>query len=186
MKSVTFKVSKSGVYHYKDLRINDNGMVDPQLILFCYSSKQSCPVIKKESTVEEVLSLLKTFAFNKNASIYKKDHLPVLVKQDVLDNVDIIVENIEDTIKKEVNKLFKNHLNKILGKYKIDFLEILIEKNGEYVNLSNDEDKHYAINYVCHRLLYRLGKEKNDRFDSETGYISNYFDYFINDIEDNK
>lgn len=185
MKTVTFKVSKSGIYHYKEFRLNENGLIDPQVISFFYTKKEDHPMIKQESTVDEVLALLKNFAYGKKASVYKIDNRPVLVNDEMVCSVDDSVENIQGLIKKEINKLLEEHLEKILGKFKIDFMDILIYKNRKYVSLSNDPDKHYAVNFLCYKLLYGLGKVKYNSFSNETGYIENYLDYFIHDIKEN-
>lgn len=156
----TVKFSKSGINQYKDIFFNENNELQTKEIKASY--QKEAVDLSGCSSIEEVITLLSEYSYNKKAEIWRIEGL----EPNFYANKDVYLNDIEES---------QEALVKILSKfYEKNIVPLLPHKNSRK---EIEIHKNYnAINYLSYRILYNLGLTKYYDFQSESGYGGeNYF-----------
>lgn len=156
----TIKISKSGINQYVGVEFNEENSLITKSLFIRYQkeplSLESC------HSLDDVLSLLKEYSYNKKAEIWKINGFEPNFFQN------------KDTYKKEIDIYHNAMQNMFKDFYTKNVVPLLPPKT--YKKRVNEHKDFQKINFLCYSFLYSLGLEKYNSFDSESNYYGNYFD----------
>jgi hypothetical protein len=177
--------SYAGYTQYAEFNEVDGVLYNPTLNV-SYSKSTEIPDVSKCKTIDEVLGLIKKFAYGGQAKIDRINGMPPFYYKNIKTQklLKDMREAHETFIEEQANIFFNTTLKPILkkNKWKISKshigMMILIAKdeNGEWDNV-RDEKKEFEFEYLCKCFLSAIG-ENTDRF-STGRYLS-----ILTDLDD--
>ncbi len=163
-KRYTIKFSYAGIAQYADFNEVNGLLYNPSLSVN-WSKTGEIPSVSHLTKIEDVLDVIKSFAYCKKAEIYLINGSPVFYynKEKTRKLINTIQLATENFVKEQLTIFFNSELTPLIKKnnWKISnshvgFL-VLIEKDkdGNWDNIK-DTKKEFEIEYLCAKCLLAL------------------------------
>ena len=161
-KRYKIKYSYGGVAQYAEFNEVDGVLYNPSFYPSWVSNGIEVPDVSNLKTIDEVLAVIKGFAYGKQAEIETINGMPVFFynKPKTQKSLNDIENTIDTFIKTQAQLFFDTELKQVLKKNKWKLsrshmgFTVLVEKDkqGEWDNVKNST-KEKEFEYLCERFL---------------------------------
>ncbi len=174
-KRYTIRFSYAGISQYADFYESKGKLINPYLPV-SYMNISEIPDVSKMETIDDVLKVIKSFAYGSNAEIHLINGNPPFYKPGTVDSIasaydTFITDQISTFFKKELEPIMREKGWRI-GTSHIGMMVLIgKDENGEWNNVSDDES--FEFEYLCAKCLKALNLINGIELKSEhRNYIS--------------
>lgn len=192
-KTYTIKYSKAGIYQYADFLYKDDILAHNSFYP-SWTKKEEVPLLDGINNINEILKIIKKFAYNNNAEIYKINRVfpEYYNNKTIKDDLENLSNKFNFFINELSESFFTNQILPVLkrNRWKISNswtgYPILIKKIKKWDNVDSQHKDYKLIDYMAHRFLSDVMSINEDIEDKgEMGYYkSDNFAIFLKYISE--
>lgn len=207
-RTYTIKFSKGGIAQYADFKYDSDNKLIHNTFHPSWCDSSEVPIIKGIHNIDEILGMIKEFAYNNRAEIFLVNYAPTFMldkeaEKDFVKETDIKLNKFYVS---EITKYYKKFLKPIiiknkwsLGKsgvgYYVLIKEYSVDKYGDALEKPEwdnvrDYSEIFEFEYLCQEMMVSLGLKERKSLRGEQGsaqiFVSNYLFQYLDILENEK